>query len=82
MFPCCLRLRALSLLAACAPDRRNVAERAPSPPPLPRRQPPNGAAPAARTVTDMTGREITLVEPAKPSCAQRADCEVLYAVAR
>jgi len=67
-------LLALSVLSACAPA---AAE------PVATAEPTAEAAEASAgvTITDMTGREITLSEPATRVVAlSAADCEVLYAV--
>jgi iron complex transport system substrate-binding protein len=76
-------LLALSLLAACAPESAQTpAEAAAEPAAVTAEATAEPEQPSAGvTVTDMTGREITLDEPATRVVAlSAADCEVLYAV--
>ena len=68
-----LALAMILSLAACTSGRNESAEEPAGEP--------EGSGEAAITITDMTGREITLDEPATRVVAlSAADCEVLYAV--
>lgn len=76
-------LLALGALSACAPAGATPADAATEAPAEETAETPAEAteAPAGVTITDMTGREITLSEPATRVVAlSAADCEVLYAV--
>jgi len=71
-------LLALSVLSACAPA---AAEPVATAEPTAEATAEATVASAGVTITDMTGREITLSEPATRVVAlSAADCEVLYAV--
>ena len=71
-------LLALGALSACAPA---AAEPAATAEPAAEATAAASDAPAGVSITDMTGREITLSEPATRVVAlSAADCEVLYAV--
>ncbi len=71
-------LFALGALSACAPAATEPAATAE---PAAEATAEASEAPAGVSITDMTGREITLAEPATRVVAlSAADCEVLYAV--
>ena len=71
-------LLALGVLSACAPAATEPAATAE---PAAEAVTEPSEAPAGVSITDMTGREITLAEPATRVIAlSAADCEVLYAV--
>lgn len=71
-------LFALGVLSACAPA---AAEPAAASEPVAEATSEAAETPAGIAITDMTGREITLSEPATRVVAlSAADCEVLYAV--
>lgn len=70
----------LSVLCACTPQNRNVDGSTPVGS-NPEAHGTQGEETAAVTVTDMTGRVITLEEPATRIVALTAsDCEILYAI--
>jgi len=71
-------LLALGVLSACVPA---ATEAAATPEPTATATAEAAEAPTGVTITDMTGREISLSEPATRIVAlSAADCEVLYAV--